>query len=148
MNSLRQLSICHIRAAEQPQPDNAGPGGPENSTYAAGWGYGVVKNSPNLEGATELFKALIDKDAAVEAVKTSAWFLSARASVLEAAGGEGVAGPLEIYSAADVVALRPHHPQFVEALTIIEDTAAAFLTDQVTLEQSMAQAEEQLAQLG
>lgn len=126
----------------------AGPGGPENSTYAAGWGYGVVKNSPNLEGATELFKALINKDAAVEAVKTSYWFLSARASVLEAAAGEGIAAPLEMYSAADVVALRPHHPQFVEALTIIEDTAAAFLTDQMTLDQSMAQAQEQLAQLG
>ena len=53
-----------------------------------------------------------------------------------------------MHTEANVVALRPHHPQFVEALTIIEDTAAAYLTDQVTLEQSMAQAQEQLAQLG
>src|SRR5690606_35939608 len=66
-----------------------GPGGPTNLTYAAGWGYGIVKNSPNLEAATELFQALIDKDAAVEGVKTSYWFLSGRASVLEAAAGEG-----------------------------------------------------------
>lgn len=124
-----------------------GPAGPENSTYAAGWGFGVVKNSPNLEAATELFQTLITKETAVEAVKTSYWFLSARYSVLEAAQGEGVAGPLQMYSEADVVALRPHHPQFVEALTIIEDTAAAFLTDQVTLDQSLAQAQEQLAEL-
>ncbi|MCI0394160.1 MAG: extracellular solute-binding protein [Chloroflexi bacterium] len=125
----------------------AGPGGPQNSTYAAGWGFGIVKTSPNLEEAKELFKLLIDKNTAVEAVKTSFWFLSARHSVLEAAGGEGVAGPLKMYSDAGVVALRPHHPSFVEALTIIEDTAAAFLTDQVTLEESLQQAQDQLATL-
>jgi ABC-type glycerol-3-phosphate transport system substrate-binding protein len=125
----------------------AGPGGPENLTYAAGWGFGVVKSSPVVEEASELFKFLIDKETAVEAVKTSYWFLSARESVLEAAGGQGVAGPLEMYSNAGAIALRPFHPQFVEALTIIEDTASAYLTDQITLEESLARAEEQLATL-
>ncbi|MBW7886416.1 MAG: extracellular solute-binding protein [Caldilineaceae bacterium] len=125
----------------------AGPGGSNNLTYAAGWGFGIVKSSPNLEQATELFKFLIDKETAVEAVNTSYWFLSARSSVLEAAGGAGVAGPLEMYSNAGAIALRPFHPRFVEALTIIEDTASAYLTDQVSLDESLTQAREQLAGL-
>lgn len=125
----------------------AGPGGSNNLTYAAGWGFGIVKSSPNLEQATELFKFLIDKETAVEAVNTSYWFLSARSSVLEAAGGAGVAGPLEMYSNAGAIALRPFHPRFVEALTIIEDTASAYLTDQVSRDESLTQAREQLAGL-
>ncbi len=124
-----------------------GPGGPNMLTYAAGWGFGVVKSSPNLEGAQELFKFLIDKETAVEAVKTSFWFLSARHSVLEAAGGEGIAGPMKMYSDANALGIRPFHPRFVEALAVIEDTAAAYLTDQMTLEESTAQAKELLAQL-
>jgi hypothetical protein len=36
----------------------------------------------------------------------------------------------------------------VEALTILEDTAAAYLTDQISLEESMQQAKDQLATLG
>lgn len=31
-----------------------GPGGKENSTYAAGWGYGILKSAPNREGAQKL----------------------------------------------------------------------------------------------
>jgi ABC-type glycerol-3-phosphate transport system substrate-binding protein len=52
---------------------------------AAGWGWGIVKNSPNLEPAKELFKFLVSNEAAVEAVKVGFWFLSARKSVLAAA---------------------------------------------------------------
>jgi hypothetical protein len=43
--------------------------------------------------------------------------------------------------------VRPFHPRFVEALTIIEDTAAGFLTDQTSLDDSLAQAKDQLAKL-
>jgi multiple sugar transport system substrate-binding protein len=123
----------------------AGPAG--GLTYGAGWGFGIVKNSPNLEAAKEMFRFLIDKEAAVEAVKASYWFLSARTSVLEAAGGEGVAGLLQMYTDANAIALRPYHPRFVQALTIIEDTAAAFLTDQVSLDDALAQAQSQLDRL-
>ena len=125
-----------------------GPGGPNMLTYAAGWGFGVVKNSPNIEDAKTLFKFLIDKQTAVEAVKTSFWFLSGRKSVLEAAEGKGIAGPLKMYSDANALGVRPYHPRFVEALTIIEDTAASYLTDQSTLEDSMNQAKTLLAKLG
>lgn len=126
----------------------AGPGGTDKLTYAAGWGYGIVESSPKQEEAKALFLHLIDQATAVEAVKTSYWFLSARTSVLEAAGGVGIAGPLQMYSDANVLGVRPFHPRFVEALTIIEDTAASYLTDQITLEESVAQAKQLLADLG
>lgn len=125
----------------------AGPGGKGNLTYAAGWGFGVVKSSPNIEEAKELFQFLISKETAVKAVDTSFWFLNARTSVLEAAGGKGVAAPTKLYSDAGAIGVRPFHPRFVEALTIIEDTAAGFLTDQTSLDDSLAQAKDQLAKL-
>lgn len=124
-----------------------GPGGPGGSTYGAGWGYGVVKSSPMLDNAKKLFQHMIDQETAVEAVKLSYWFLSPREGVLEASGGKGVAEPLKMYTDAKVEGVRPFHPRFVEALTIIEDTAAAFLTDQVTLDESVSQAKSLLAQL-
>jgi ABC-type glycerol-3-phosphate transport system substrate-binding protein len=126
----------------------AGPGGPGGSTYAAGWGWGIVKNSPNLEPAKELFKFLISEEAAVEAVKVGFWFLNARKSVLAAAPADSwLVQALNSYTEADVIGVRPHHPQFVEALTILEDTAAAYLTQQISLEESMQQAKDQLATL-
>lgn len=126
----------------------AGPGGENNLTYAAGWGFGILNSSPNLAGAEALFKHLVDKETAVAAVGINDWFLSARHSVLEAANPEGVAGPLKMYSDAGAIALRPFHPQFVEALTIIETTASSYLTDQIDIETSMQQAADQLAALG
>ena len=126
-----------------------GPGGPGGSTYAAGWGWGIVKNSPNLEPAKELFKVLISNEAAAKAVDVGFWFLSARKSVLEAAPADSwLVQALNMYTDADVIGVRPHHPQFVEALTILEDTAAAYLTEQISLEESMQQAKDQLATLG
>lgn len=125
-----------------------GPGGPGGSTYAAGWGFGIVKNSPNLEESKELFKFLVSNEAATEAVKVGFWFLSGRKSVLEAAPADSwLVQQLKAYTEADVIGVRPHHPQFVEALTILEDTAAAYLTNQMSLEDSMNQARNQLATL-
>jgi multiple sugar transport system substrate-binding protein len=126
-----------------------GPGGAGGSTYAAGWGYGIVKNSPNLEASKELFKFLVSNEASVEAVKVGFWFLSGRKSVLAAAPSDSwLVKQLKAYTDANVIGVRPHHPQFVEALTILEDTAAAYLTKQISLDESMKQAKEQLATLG
>jgi hypothetical protein len=36
----------------------------------------------------------------------------------------------------------------VEALTILEDTAAAYLTDQISLDESLKQAQDRMATLG
>jgi multiple sugar transport system substrate-binding protein len=126
-----------------------GPGGSGGSTYAAGWGYGIVKNSPNLEPAKELFKFLISNEVSAEAVKVGFWFLSGRKSVLaEAPVDSWLVKQLKAYTEANVIGVRPYHPQFVEALTILEDTAAAYLTKQISLEESMKQAKEQLTALG
>jgi ABC-type glycerol-3-phosphate transport system substrate-binding protein len=126
-----------------------GPGGAGGSTYAAGWGWGIVKNSPNLDAAKEMFKFLISQETSVAAVKVGFWFLNARKSVLAAAPADSwLVKALNTYTDANVIGVRPHHPQFVEALTILEDTAAAYLTDQISLEESMNQAKDQLATLG
>jgi len=126
----------------------AGPGGKGGSTYAAAWGFGIIKTSPNLEEAKELLKFLVSKEVAVEAVKVGFWFLNARKSVLAAAPQDSwLVKQFKMYTDAGVIGVRPHHPRFVEALTILEDTASAFLTDQVKLDESLKQAKEQLAKL-
>lgn len=126
----------------------AGPGGKAGSTYAAAWGFGIIKTSPNLAEAKELLKFLVSKEVAVEAVKVGFWFLNARKSVLAAAPQDSwLVKQLQMYTDAGVIGVRPHHPRFVEALTILEDTASAFLTDQVSLDDSLKQAKDQLAKL-
>jgi len=126
----------------------AGPGGKAGSTYAAAWGFGIVKTSPNLAEAKELLKFLISKEIAVEAMKVGFWFLSARKSVLAAAPQDNwLVKQLKMYTDAGVIGVRPFHPRFVEALTILEDTAAAYLTNQISLDESLKQAKDRLAQL-
>jgi len=126
----------------------AGPGGKAGSTYAAAWGFGIIKTSPNLAEAKELLKFLISKEIAVEAMKVGFWFLSARKSVLAAAPQDNwLVKQLKMYTDAGVIGVRPFHPRFVEALTILEDTAAAYLTNQISLDESLKQAKDRLAQL-
>lgn len=125
-----------------------GPGGKAGSTYPAGWGFGLVKTSPNLAAAKELFTFLVSKDTAVEAMKVGFWFLNARKSVLAAAPQDSwLVKQLKMYTDAGVIGVRPFHPRFVEALTILEDTAAAYLTNQSSLDDSIKQAKDQLAKL-
>jgi ABC-type glycerol-3-phosphate transport system substrate-binding protein len=125
-----------------------GPGGPSVSTYAAAWGFGIVRTSPNMAEARELMQFLASKEAAVAAMKVGFWFLSARKSVLaEAPQDSWLVQALKMYTDAGVIGVRPHHPRFVEALTILEDTAAEYLTNQITLDQSMQQARQQLDNL-
>jgi multiple sugar transport system substrate-binding protein len=125
-----------------------GPGGKAGSTYPAGWGFGIVKTSPNLAEAKELLKWLVSKETAVEAMKVGFWFLNARKSVLAAAPQDNwLVKQMKMYTDAGVIGVRPFHPRFVEALTILEDTAAAYLTKQISIDESMKQAKDRLAQL-
>ncbi len=126
----------------------AGPGGKAGSTYTAAWGFGIVKTSPNLEEAKELLKFLVSKEAAVEAMKVGFWFLSARESVLAAAPQDNwLVKQMKMYTDAGVIGVRPFHPRFVEALTVLEDTASAYLTKQISLDESLKQAKDRLAEL-
>jgi len=126
----------------------AGPGGKGGSTYAAGWGYGIVKTSPNLAEAKELLSFLVSTPVAVEAVKVGFWFLNARKSVLAAAPADSwLVKAMNMYTDAGVIGVRPFHPQFVEALTILEDNASAYLTNQIDIDAALKQTQDQLATL-
>lgn len=126
----------------------AGPGGIGGSTYAAGWGFGIIKTSPNLEEAKELLSFLVSTEVAVEAMKVGFWFLNSRKSVLAAADPDNwLVQNLKMYTEAGVIGVRPFHPSFVEALTILEDTASAYLTNQMSLDDSLEQAKAQLDSL-
>jgi multiple sugar transport system substrate-binding protein len=124
-----------------------GPGGKAGSTYTAAWGFGIVKTAPNKEEAMELVKFLFSNDVAPVAAKLSYWFVNARKSVLAALPDTGIVHQMKTYTDAGVIGVRPFHPRFVEALTILEDTASAFLTKQISIDQSMKQAKDQLAAL-
>jgi ABC-type glycerol-3-phosphate transport system substrate-binding protein len=127
----------------------AGPGGKGGSTYAAGWGYGIVKTAPNLAEAKELLNFLVSTPVAVEAVKVGFWFLNPRKSVLAAAPQDSwIVKAMKFYTENGVIGVRPFHPQFVEALTILEDGASAFLTKQIGIDDAMKQIKSQLATLG
>ena len=125
-----------------------GPGGPANSTYAAGWGWGIPKHTRMPDEAKELVKFLIDKDNAVKMAEYDVWYLSARKSVLDAVGDqEGIPAALKMYSDAGVIGVRPFHEKFVEALSILEDSASAYLTDQISLDDAISQAQSRMGRL-
>jgi len=119
-----------------------GPGGAPNSTYAAGWGFGIIKTSQNMDNAMTLFKFLIDKKNAGQMAMLNTWFLINRKSVLDIVGDKGMAKYLKMYSDAGVIGTRPFHPKFVEALAVLEDAASAYLTNQIGLDQAMKQAQD------
>jgi ABC-type glycerol-3-phosphate transport system substrate-binding protein len=124
-----------------------GPGGKENSTFAACWGFGLVKTAPNLEAAKEVFKFLVSLEVAVEMARTNVWYVSARKSVLKAMDGQGIAKAMKMYMDAGIVNVRPHHPKFFEAITVLEDAATPFLANQITMDESLKRARIGMAQL-
>lgn len=129
----------------------AGPAGKAGTTYAAAWGWGIVKTSPNLAEAKEALKFLVSKDwgvAAMQLPTPAFWFLSARKSVLPLAPQDNwLVKQLKMYSDAGVIGVRPFHPRFVEALTVLEDGAAAYLTKQTNLDDTLKQTKDRLAKL-
>jgi ABC-type glycerol-3-phosphate transport system substrate-binding protein len=124
-----------------------GPSGVTNSTYAAGWGFGIPKVTKNQEAAIELVKFLIDPANAGEMAKINTWFLCPRPSVLTAAGDQGMAPYLKMYTDAGAIGVRPYHPKFRQAVAVFEDSASAFLTDQIDLAKALQQTKDGLAKL-
>jgi len=125
-----------------------GPGGPSGSTYPAAWGFVIIRTSPNIEEAKELVSWLATNEAAVAAMKAGFWFLNARKSVLaEAPQDNWLVQQIQMYTDAGVIGVRPHHPRFVEALTILEDNASAYLTNQMSLDDTLEQTRAQLEDL-
>jgi multiple sugar transport system substrate-binding protein len=126
----------------------AGPGGKANSTYAASWGFGIVKTSPNLEAAKEAFRFLVSPEAAALMATASIWYVSARRSVLNILGDKGIVKWMKMYEEAGVIGVRPFHPKFIEATGVLEEAAMAFLSDQISLDNALGQAKDGLAKLG
>lgn len=124
-----------------------GPGGKSVSTYAAGWGYGIPKTAPNAAGAKELIRFLIASENAAKFVSYSSWFLNARHSVLEAAEDKKLARFLKMYMNAGVIATRPFHEKYTEAVTILENIVSAFLTRQLSRDEAVRKAREQMRKL-
>lgn len=124
-----------------------GPGGKENSTYAAGWGYGILKSAPNREGAQKLLQFLVDKENAGQMAIIDTWYLSNRHSVLEAVGDKGMAKHLKEYTDAGIIGNRPFHPKFSEASTKLDEIASAYLTQQIDLATCLQQGKDAMAAL-
>ncbi len=126
-----------------------GPGGKENSTYGAGWGWGIPLHTQRKDEASELLNFLVaPENAAAMAATGNGWYLSARNSVLEVVGeNEGLPAALKLYSNEGVIGVRPFHENFVEALSILEETASAYLTNQISLDDAIDQAKTRLERL-
>jgi multiple sugar transport system substrate-binding protein len=119
----------------------AGPGGKQVSTYAAGWGFGIPKTTENEKAAKELVQFLVATENAGKMAQIDTWYLSARTSVLKAVGNKGMAKHLREYSKAGIITTRPYHPKFVQAWDAISRPAAAFLTNQIKIEEAMKRAQ-------
>lgn len=124
-----------------------GPGGKASSTYAAGWGFGILKTAQNMDGAQKLLQFLVDKKNAGQMAKMNTWWLSNRKSVLETVGDAGMAKYLKMYSEAGVVGARPYHPKFVEASSKLDAAASAYLTNQIDLDACVKQGQEAMKAL-
>lgn len=136
---LPEKVTCHLPPA--------GPGGKSVSSYAAGWGYGIPKTAPNVNAAKELVKFLIAPENVVKMVSYSTWFLNARHSVLKAAGDKGLAKYLKMYTDASVIATRPFHHKYTEAVAVLENITSAFLTHQISLEEALKVAKQRMSAL-
>jgi multiple sugar transport system substrate-binding protein len=126
-----------------------GPGGKENSTYGAGWGWGIPLHTQRQDEASELLNFLVaPENAAAMAATGNGWYLSARQSVLDVVGdNEGLPAALKLYSDEGVIGVRPFHENFVEALSILEESASAYLTNQISLDEAIEQAQSRLERL-
>jgi multiple sugar transport system substrate-binding protein len=125
-----------------------GSGGLGNATYAAGWGWGIPTHTQRADEAKELVAFLVDRENAVRMAEYDVWYLSARNSVLDAVGDqEGVPAALKMYSDAGAIGIRPFHENFVEALSILEESASAYFTDQIDLDTAMSQAQSRLERM-
>lgn len=110
-------------------------------------GAGASPSTPSADEAKELVKWLVDKDDAAKMVDYAVWYLGGRNSVLEAAGGEGIPKYLKFYSDAGVLGTRPFNANFVQATSILEESASAYFTDQISLDDAVSQAKSRMDRL-
>ena len=119
----------------------------EQVAYAASWGWSVPTTANNMDGAMKFVEFMSRPEHQGPLAEMDTWFLSARDSCLAYMDGRGMAEYLELYSDAGVIGTRPFHPAGQEAHTVVEETAAAFLTNQMTLRQAVRQGRQRMADL-
>ncbi|HOK32690.1 MAG TPA: extracellular solute-binding protein [Limnochordia bacterium] len=122
-----------------------GPGG--RATYAAAWGWSIPKTSTKIDAAKTFIEFMTSIENAPKLAQMSVWWLSPRKSILEVVGDEGIAKYMAWYSAEGVIKPRPFHPRFLEAGTVLEDIASAYLTNQITLEETLNRARQRFDDL-
>lgn len=125
------------------------PSGPASrETWAASWGWVIPKTAPNKNAAKEFVKFISSTENAPKLAMMTTWFLNSRQSVLKAVGDKGMARYLRMYSQAGVIGTRPFHPKFMEATSVVEDLASAYLTKQISLDEVVKQGKEKMKALG
>lgn len=126
------------------------PKGPGNMgrTYAAAWGWSIPKTAPNKKAAQVFLQWIVSKENAPRLAPFDTWFLNARHSVLSAMGDRGMTPYMRWYSESGAIGTRPFHPRYMEALSVVEDLASAYLTNQLTLDEVMKAGKERIARLG
>ncbi len=127
-------------------PPPSGPAGPKS--WWGGWGFSVPKFAPNKEEALDLVAFLTSAESAPVLAEGQSWFVMPRKSIMEAMGGEGLVPFMKEYVDAGVPAPRPFHPKVAEAQSVVDDVASLYLTDQISLEETMQRGKERIEALG
>ena len=124
----------------------AGPAG--NKTWAGGWGISIPKASPNQESAKKFVQYMTSADVAARLAQASSFFVTARKSILDQLGDQGIVKYMKQYSDAGYVTPRPFHPQASKAESVIDDIGQSYLTNQMDLDTAMSEGKKRIAALG
>lgn len=124
------------------------PKGPAAAkVWTGGHGWAVPASAPHLEAGKVFVKFISRPDVQIALAKQNSFFVVPRKSLLEAMKDDTFVGILNSYVAADAFAARPFHPQLVAAQGVVEDTAHAFWTGQMSIDDAMAFCKSQIAAL-
>lgn len=125
------------------------PAGPAGSkTWAGGWGMVVPKAASNKAGALKFVEWMNQPEIAVKLAEASSFFVTARTSVLDQLGDEGIVASLKHYSESGFVVPRPYHAQAAQAETIVDNIGQSYLTGQIDIDEAMEQLSTQIEALG
>lgn len=125
------------------------PKGPSAAkTWAGGWGMAIPKASKNKEAAAKFVEYMNSPEVAVQLAEATSFFGSARQSVLDAMGDEGIIASLKHYAESDLISPRPFHPQAAKAESIIDDIGQTYLIGQIDIDEAMDRIKKQIADLG
>jgi multiple sugar transport system substrate-binding protein len=123
----------------------AGPGGAK--TWAGGWGWSVPKFTEKKEAALEFIKFISSKENAPRLAKANSFFATARNSVLQELGNEGILQYMKLYTEKGAVTPRPYTQQSAKAETVVDDVGQGYLTNQMDLDTAMQQGKQRIAAL-